>query len=100
LEKDLKEKESVLVPTANLVDQVWGSERPPRPSNEVFPLEENFTGKSTHDKIARLREQVTKKKATATVVSQLDEIAWLFNLRGSDIPYNPGMCQLLPYFVG
>ncbi|PVG02009.1 putative aminopeptidase P, cytoplasmic [Serendipita vermifera] len=89
LEKDLKEKESVLVPTENLVDQVWGSDRPPRPSNEVFPLEENFNGKSTHDKIARLREQIAKKKATSTVVSQLDEVAWLFNLRGSDIPYNP-----------
>lgn len=90
LESDLKDKESVLVPTENLVDKVWGKERPERPSNTVFPLEEKYAGKSIKDKIARLREQIQKKKASATVVTQLDEVAWLFNLRGSDIPFNPG----------
>lgn len=72
------------------MDKVWGDNRPPRPSNSVFPLDEKYTGKSSKDKIARLRQQIEKKKATATVVTQLDEIAWLFNLRGSDIPFNPG----------
>jgi Xaa-Pro aminopeptidase len=90
LEKDLKPLTSTLVPTSNLVDKVWGDERPSRPSNSVFPLEEKYTGKSSKDKIARLRQQVEKNKATATVVTQLDEVAWLFNLRGSDIPFNPG----------
>jgi Xaa-Pro aminopeptidase len=89
------------VPTSNLVDKVWGDSRPARPSNEVFPLEVKYTGKSTKDKIAQLREELQKKKATSTVVTQLDEIAWLFNLRGSDIPYNPGkfyilFCKLKP----
>jgi Xaa-Pro aminopeptidase len=78
------------VPTENLVDKVWGKERPERPSNTVFPLEEMYAGKSIKDKIARLREQIQKKKASATVVTQLDEVAWLLNLRGSDIPFNPG----------
>jgi Xaa-Pro aminopeptidase len=77
------------VPTENLVDKVWGKERPERPSNTVFPLEEKYAGKSIKDKITRLREQIQKKKASATVVTQLDEVAWLFNLRGSDIPFNP-----------
>lgn len=90
LESDLKAKESTLVPTPNLVDKVWGKERPARPSNPVFPLEEKYSGKSIKDKIARLREQIHEKKATATVITQLDEVAWTFNLRGSDIPFNPG----------
>ncbi|KAG8830122.1 hypothetical protein FRC17_005374 [Serendipita sp. 399] len=89
LEKDLKERESVLVPTSNLVDNVWAGDRPSRPSNEVFVLEEKYSGKSSKDKIASLREKLKEKKATATIVSQLDEIAWIFNFRGSDIPYNP-----------
>ncbi|KIM33916.1 hypothetical protein M408DRAFT_87603 [Serendipita vermifera MAFF 305830] len=89
LEKDLKPLESTLIPTSNLVDTVWGSDRPSRPSNSVFPLEEKYTGKSSKDKIAALRQEIEKKKATATVVTQLDEVAWLFNLRGSDIPFNP-----------
>lgn len=97
LENGLKERESVLVPASNLVDKVWGDSRPPRPCNEVFPLEIKYTGKSTKDKLAGLREEIRKKKATSTIITQLDEIAWLFNLRGSDIPYNPGkICLPLP----
>jgi len=99
LEKDLKPLESTLVPTSNLVDKVWGKERPSRPSNSVFPLEEQFTGKSSKDKIARLRQQIEKKKATATMVTQLDEVAWLFNLRGDDIPFNPGRSPSVLHFI-
>jgi Xaa-Pro aminopeptidase len=42
-----------------------------------------------HSKVERVREALTKKGADATVVSALDQIAWLFNLRGSDIEFNP-----------
>jgi len=49
-----------------------------------------LSGKSFTDKLKDLREQLEEKKASAMVVSMLDEIAWLFNLRASDIPYNPG----------
>jgi Xaa-Pro aminopeptidase len=37
-----------------------------------------------------VREELAKKKYQAVVVTMLDEVAWLFNLRGSDIDYNPG----------
>lgn len=43
------------------------------------------------DKIAKVREELEKKKAKAIVVNMLDEIAWLFNIRGTDIDFNPGM---------
>ncbi|KAK0748573.1 peptidase M24, structural domain-containing protein [Apiosordaria backusii] len=73
----------------NLVDLVWGSERPPRPSNSVFLLGQQYAGKETSAKLADLRKELDKKKAAGFVLSMLDEVAWLFNLRGSDIAYNP-----------
>lgn len=48
-----------------------------------------FAGESHQDKIKRLREEINKKPYKAMVVNMLDEVAWLFNLRGSDIDYNP-----------
>lgn len=73
----------------NLVDLVWGSERPSRPSNPVIVLPEGMTGKSVQSKLADLRMELVKKYSPGFLISMLDEIAWLFNLRGSDIPYNP-----------
>lgn len=73
----------------NLVDIVWGSERPEKPNQIVKPLGEEFAGKSVAAKLEDLRKELEKKKSSGIVVSMLDEIAWLFNLRGNDIPYNP-----------
>ncbi|TFY71297.1 hypothetical protein EVG20_g1690 [Dentipellis fragilis] len=73
----------------NLVDKVWVESRPPRPKETVFPLEVKFSGESHVDKLAKLRNELQKKDAGAMVVTMLDEVAWLFNLRGSDIAFNP-----------
>jgi len=48
-----------------------------------------YTGKSWPEKVSKVREKMSKKKAVGLVVTALDEIAWLLNLRGSDISYNP-----------
>jgi len=73
----------------NLVDLVWGSERPPRPQELVNVLGQGFSGKEVKSKLEDLRKELEKKKSSGFIVSMLDEIAWLFNLRGNDIPYNP-----------
>ncbi|OLN81514.1 putative Xaa-Pro aminopeptidase P [Colletotrichum chlorophyti] len=73
----------------NLVDLVWAGDRPPRPQEPVKVLSENFSGKDVKTKLKELRQELHKKNSRAFVVSMLDEIAWLFNLRGNDIPYNP-----------
>ena len=73
----------------NLVDLVWGKERPGKPSEKVMLLDEKFAGKPVKTKLEELRKELDKKKSSGFVVSMLDEIAWLFNLRGNDIPYNP-----------
>ncbi|KAG7290992.1 hypothetical protein NEMBOFW57_000999 [Staphylotrichum longicolle] len=73
----------------NLVDPIWGSDRPARSNNPVVLLAQKYSGKDTATKLTDLRKELEKKKAAGFVLSMLDEIAWLFNLRGSDITYNP-----------
>ncbi|KAL9008179.1 MAG: hypothetical protein Q9173_006665 [Seirophora scorigena] len=74
---------------ANLVDLVWADERPPRPNEKVSVLGIEYAGKKFEEKIEDLRKELDKKNSAGLIVSMLDEIAWLFNLRGKDIPYNP-----------
>ena len=71
-----------------MVDLVW-PERPPRPTNKVFPLDVKYSGKSHVEKIEELRKELKTGNHKAMVVTMLDEVAWLLNLRGSDIDYNP-----------
>lgn len=73
----------------NLVDKIWGETRPSRPCQPAVRLDEKYAGKSVSAKLEDLRKELEKKNSLGFIVSMLDEIAWLFNLRGSDIPYNP-----------
>lgn len=68
----------------NLIDVVWGAARPARPSETVIVHPTEYAGKGTDDKIADLRKELEKRKSLGFVVSMLDEIAWLFNIRGSE----------------
>ncbi|KAG1779396.1 peptidase M24, structural domain-containing protein [Suillus placidus] len=91
LKKSLEPRGSELVSLQqNPVDIVWGKDRPPCPHNSVFPLDIKYAaGETFQNKLQRLREEITKKNAVASVVTLLDEVAWLFNLRGTDIDFNP-----------
>lgn len=76
----------------NLVDQVWGDEKPSRSLGPVYEFPLKYAGEHTNEKLRRLREvlQSSRLNGTHLVVTSLDEIAWLFNLRcDSDIPFNP-----------
>ncbi|KAH3787307.1 hypothetical protein DPMN_165428 [Dreissena polymorpha] len=89
LAKLLKSNGHSLVPVhQNLVDLVW-IDRPPMPCNSLLVLEHSYTGQSWQDKVSEVREKMAEKKADALVITALDEIAYLFNMRGSDIEYNP-----------
>ncbi|XP_058063641.1 xaa-Pro aminopeptidase ApepP-like [Anopheles bellator] len=79
---------TLLAVTPNLVDLVW-KEQPPAPHNQLLPLATIFTGHSVSEKLTVVREKMVEKRASVLVVSALDEIAWLLNLRGTDIDYNP-----------
>ncbi|KAI1001740.1 putative Xaa-Pro aminopeptidase P [Podosphaera aphanis] len=91
LSEKIKKKggQELIAVKANLVDLVWGSLRPSRPKEPVTVLSQQFSGKDMTIKLKGLRTELEKRKSAGFVVSLLDEIAWLFNLRGSDISYNP-----------
>ncbi|MFH1944241.1 MAG: aminopeptidase P family protein [Acidobacteriota bacterium] len=72
----------------NPVDVVWEN-RPAPPHNAARLLEERFSGEGSPAKLERLRAEMEKEKADIHILSKLDSIAWLFNIRGTDIPYNP-----------
>ncbi|KAM8773722.1 xaa-Pro aminopeptidase 1 isoform 1-T1 [Acanthopagrus schlegelii] len=72
----------------NLIDAVW-TDRPERPSTQLRTLGLDYTGMTWQDKITALRAKMTERKINWFVATALDEIAWLFNLRGADIEYNP-----------
>lgn len=79
-----------LVPVfGNLVDVVWGAQRPAVPQGRIIVQPISLSGESHLDKIERLREHLRKEKATACLVAALDEVAWLFNLRGGDVRFTP-----------
>lgn len=73
----------------NLVDLVWGTDQPARPQEPIIVLPDDLAGKTVQAKLHDLRLELGKRQAIGFVISMLDEIAWLLNMRGSDIPYNP-----------
>lgn len=90
-QKKLEENLISLVPeSTNLVDLVWpDSERPPRDEDPVYVLDTEFAGLKWSKKVADVRDAMRTEKVDLMVITALDEVAWLLNLRGHDIPYNP-----------
>lgn len=79
----------------DLAESVWEG-RPALNFTPVFVLSEKYSGESTADKLKRLREKIKEKKAAAHLLTTLDDIAWLFNLRANDVESCP---VLLSYAV-
>ncbi len=72
----------------DLVDKVW-NDRPPIIYHPIFIQKDCYTGRSFINKISDLRREMTATGAEGFVLSSLDDIAWLYNIRGNDILYNP-----------
>ncbi|WP_075602823.1 aminopeptidase P family protein [Saccharicrinis aurantiacus] len=72
----------------NILDEIWQG-RPPIPENNVFVHDTEYAGLSRTEKITMIREEMRNVDASHYIVSALDEIAWVLNLRGSDVSYNP-----------
>ena len=84
----LEEENITLIPDFDPFKDIW-YDRPALPGNPVFLQPFEFTGETAQQKIERVLEEAGKVDADAVWISTLDTIAWLFNLRGSDVPYNP-----------
>lgn len=81
----------------NPIDEVW-ADRPALPDGPVFVHEVKYAGESATDKLATLRKDTAKAGASAYFTSALDEIAWILNIRSTDVPYNPVATSFL--YVG
>jgi len=77
-----------LVTGIDLFDEIW-SDRPALPATPISEHLAPFAPTSRSDKLASVRKAMAALGANAHLVSSLDDIAWIFNLRGSDVQYNP-----------
>ena len=72
----------------NPIDEIW-QDQPARPQALLTVQPQQFAGVSVADKLATISKLLGKAKADATVITQPDCIAWVFNIRGHDVPYTP-----------
>lgn len=79
---------AIIVPVPDLLSALW-EDRPAIPCTPIITLGEDLTGESREARIQWLRKWLVRQGADAIFLTALDEIAWLLNVRGSDIAYNP-----------
>lgn len=88
LEQALAKKEIRLDTNASLIDPIW-KDRPAIPDAPMFEMPVELSGKSTEDKLIEINKLLHQAGADCTILSALDEVAWTFNIRGTDVSYNP-----------
>lgn len=84
--------EQIAMKSVDLIKPLWTEGRPAIPNDKLYPYSADFAGETVESKLARIREIVNRKSSNrkwALVISALDEIAWLLNIRGNDVEYNP-----------
>ena len=88
MEKDLKAKRIVLKMNQDLIGDLW-EDRPEIPKGPLFTHDVKYAGKSRVEKLSEVREEMKNKGANYYILTSLDDIAWLLNIRGADVPNNP-----------
>lgn len=77
-----------ILPDRDYLNEIW-KERPLLPSNPAYLIDESVTGEGIEQKLEKLRQLLRDAHADFHLISSLDDIAWLFNVRGSDVKCNP-----------
>lgn len=88
MEEMAEKKNGKVLYQLDYVDEIW-TDRPARKCNEVFVLEEGICGKTVAEKLDMVRGSMAKKNCKNLVLSKMDDIMWLFNIRGNDVECNP-----------
>lgn len=88
IKSQLAPKQIEVVTNEDLISQIW-TDRPALPTDLVMDHDVCFSGSSRMDKIAVVRAEMERLKVTHHLIASLDDIAWLLNLRGTDILFNP-----------
>lgn len=81
--------EKIALKSIDLIKPLWIEGRPAIPADKLYPYSADFAGESVESKLARMREKLVALHGDSIIVSALDEIAWLLNIRGNDVEYNP-----------
>lgn len=88
MQNRLEKSNIMLCDTGDLLLPFW-NQRPQLPSTEVFDHAVKYAGESRSEKISKIRLELQKNQCDLQILTALDDIAWTFNLRGSDVPFNP-----------
>lgn len=88
LEKTLRRKDIKLETSYDLIDLIW-KDRPAVPANPLFEMPIELSGKSVREKLDEINNRLHKEGADCCILAALDEVAWTFNIRGTDVTYNP-----------
>ncbi|MEZ4775796.1 MAG: aminopeptidase P family protein [Bacteroidia bacterium] len=95
MEKSFKEKKIKVVQAGDLAGELW-KDRPSVPATPVYVHELQFAGKSREEKLEAVRTEMKENGVDYHLITSLDDIAWLYNLRGNDVAYNPvGICYTI-----
>lgn len=94
LQELLQEKHITFSANDDLIGEIW-EDRPALSCEPVMELNIRWIGKSRADKIAEIREQMKAKEADTFILTSLDDIAWLLNIRGNDIHCCPVVLSYL-----
>ncbi|OPJ58168.1 aminopeptidase P family protein [Clostridium oryzae] len=88
MENEFKCKNISIKMDKDLIGKLW-KDRPALPDSKAFSLQVKFAGKSRNDKLAQVRKHMEEKKAEYYLLTSLDDIAWLLNIRGNDVADTP-----------
>ena len=87
--KAMLEEGGLELVSIDLISPIWIEDRPAIPTSLLYEYEEKYAGESVESKLTRVRQALKEKRCDALVVSALDEIGWILNIRGKDVDYTP-----------
>ncbi|MBP5197427.1 MAG: aminopeptidase P family protein [Lachnospiraceae bacterium] len=88
LEKHIKGKNAKIRYDFDVAEKIW-KDRPDFPASQSYVIPDYISGKNVSEKLSELRAELIRGGADAFLLSKLDDIAWLFNMRADDVPCNP-----------
>lgn len=88
IQKIEKNKNINIFMNKDLIDEIW-VDKPKMPSEKIFILDTKYCGKTAKEKIQEVKNEMHKLCGKNYIISSLDDIAWLFNIRGNDVKYTP-----------
>lgn len=94
LQEELKEKKIEVVATDDILNKIW-KDRPPLPSSNIYAIKDDYVGFTSSAKINFVRQELEEKGCDWTLISSLDDIAWLSNLRSNDVKNTPVFLSFL-----